>query len=177
MPCILVLCQCLLKVYFQVDRSLVVRREKELNAKVESADVARNSFDSAESRIEELELQLQKCITEKNDFEIKMEEANQDSGEIANLLSFFKKQSQWCIYLIVWFVKAFLAAGRKDIKAEFRVMASSLSKEMGMMEAQLKRWKETSHETLSLLDEAQSLKSLLSMKVWFYPIPFSLALL
>lgn len=48
-------------------------------------------------------------------------------------------------------------------------MASSLSKEMGMMEAQLKRWKETSHETLSLLDEAHSLKSLLNMKVQFYP--------
>lgn len=85
MPCILVLCQCLLKVYFQIDRSLVVRREKELNAKVESADVARNSIDNAESRIEELELQLQKCITEKNDIEIKMEEADQDSGKIANL--------------------------------------------------------------------------------------------
>lgn len=44
-------------------------------------------------------------------------------------------------------------------------MASSLSKEMGLMEAQLKRWQETAHETLSLCDEAQSLKSLLSMKV------------
>lgn len=85
-PCILVLYYCLFKVYFQVDRSLVIRREKELNAKVESADVARNSIDNAESRIEELELQLQKCITEKNDLEIKMEEAAQDSGEIANLL-------------------------------------------------------------------------------------------
>lgn len=85
-PCILVLYYCLFKVYFQVDRSLVIRREKELNAKVESADVARNSIDNAESRIEELELQLQKCISEKNDLEIKMEEAAQDSGEIANLL-------------------------------------------------------------------------------------------
>lgn len=62
----------------------------------------------------------------------------------------------------------FCAAGRKDIIAEFRVMASSLSKEMGMMEAQLKRWKETAHETLSLRDKAQSLKASLITKVHFH---------
>lgn len=60
-----------------------------------------------------------------------------------------------------------LAAGRKDIKAEFRVMASSLSKEMKMMEAQLKRWQDTAHETLSLCEKAQSLRILLSRKVCF----------
>ncbi|KAL6297187.1 hypothetical protein ACE6H2_005329 [Prunus campanulata] len=118
----------------QADRALVVRREKDLNVKVESADAIRNSIDNTDSRIEELELQLQKCIIEKNDFEINMEEAVQDSG-------------------------------RKDIIAEFRVMASSLSKEMGMMEAQLKRWKETAHETLSLSDKAQSLKASLITKI------------
>lgn len=117
----------------QVDRSIVVRREKELNAKVESAEAARNSIDNADSRIVELELQLQKSITEKNDLEIQMEEAIQDSG-------------------------------RKDVKAEFRVMASSLSKEMQMMEAQLKRWQDTAHETLSLREKSQSLRILLSRK-------------
>ncbi|KAL6296029.1 hypothetical protein ACE6H2_004171 [Prunus campanulata] len=65
----------------QVDRALVVRREKDLNVKVESADAIRNSIDNTDSRIEELELQLQKCIIEKNDFEINMEEAVQDAGE------------------------------------------------------------------------------------------------
>lgn len=68
------------------------------------------------------------------------------------------------LYYMV-FKKALFSSGRKDIKAEFRVMASSLSKEMGMMEVQLKRWQETAHETLSLRDEAQSLKALLSSKV------------
>lgn len=57
------------------------------------------------------------------------------------------------------------AAGRKDVKAEFRVMASSLSKEMQMMEAQLKRWQDTAHETLSLREKSQSLRILLSRKV------------
>ncbi|KAB2616974.1 E3 ubiquitin-protein ligase BRE1-like 2 [Pyrus ussuriensis x Pyrus communis] len=117
----------------QADRALVVRREKELNFKLESVDAVRNAIDNSDSRIEELELQLQKCVIEKNGFEINMEEAVQDSG-------------------------------RKDIIAEFRVMASSLSKEMGMVETQLKRWKETAHETLSLRDKAQSLKASLSTK-------------
>lgn len=117
----------------QADRPLVMRREKEVNVKLESADAVRNAIDNAESRIEELELQLQKYINEKNELEIKMEEAVQD-------------------------------AGRKDIKSEFRVMASALSKEMGMMEAQLKRWKETAHEALSLHEEAKSLKAQLDKK-------------
>ncbi|KAE8690975.1 E3 ubiquitin-protein ligase BRE1-like 2 [Hibiscus syriacus] len=117
----------------QTDRLLVTRREKELNMKVESADSVRNAIDNAGSRIEELNQQLQKCIIERNDLEIKMEEAIQD-------------------------------AGRNDIKAEIRVMASALSKEMGMMEAQLNRWKETAHEAISLLEEVQTLKVLLSDK-------------
>ncbi|XWS73440.1 hypothetical protein CRYUN_Cryun02cG0129000 [Craigia yunnanensis] len=120
----------------QSDRFLVMRREKEekeLNIKAESADVARNTIDNADSRVEELELELQKCFIERNDLEIKMEEAIQD-------------------------------AGRNNIKAEFRVMASALSKEMGMMEGQLNCWKETAHEAISLHEEAQVLKALLSDK-------------
>ncbi|KAJ8770145.1 hypothetical protein K2173_011240 [Erythroxylum novogranatense] len=99
----------------QAERPFLMRREKEVNARLESVDAARNANDGSSSRIEELELQLQKCIKEKNDLEIKMEEAIQDSG-------------------------------RKDIKEEFRVMASALSKELSMMEAQLNRWKQTTHE-------------------------------
>ncbi|GLU19552.1 hypothetical protein SLE2022_357980 [Rubroshorea leprosula] len=117
----------------QADRSLVMRREKELNVKAELADAARNTIHNSDSRVEELETQLQKCIMERNDLEIKMEEAIQD-------------------------------AGRNDIKAEFSVMASALSKEMGIMEAQLNRWKETAHEAISLREEAQSLKALLNTK-------------
>ncbi|THF96496.1 hypothetical protein TEA_002517 [Camellia sinensis var. sinensis] len=117
----------------QADRSTLVRREKEFNIKIESTRSVRNGVDNAESEMKELELQLQKCIMEKNELDIKMEEAVQDSG-------------------------------RKDIKAEFHVMASALSKEMGMMEAQLNRWKETAHEALSLREEAQTLEALLGEK-------------
>nr|GMD14854.1 E3 ubiquitin-protein ligase BRE1-like 2 isoform X1 [Ipomoea batatas]GMD16433.1 E3 ubiquitin-protein ligase BRE1-like 2 isoform X1 [Ipomoea batatas]GMD17953.1 E3 ubiquitin-protein ligase BRE1-like 2 isoform X1 [Ipomoea batatas]GMD20692.1 E3 ubiquitin-protein ligase BRE1-like 2 isoform X1 [Ipomoea batatas] len=62
-------------------------------------------------------------------------------------------------------------SGRKDIKAEFQVMASALSKEKGMMRAQLNRWKDAAQESLSLREEAQSLKTsldrkLLSKRTW-----------
>ncbi|WCJ32437.1 E3 ubiquitin-protein ligase BRE1-like 2 [Euphorbia peplus] len=117
----------------QVDRPLVAKREKEVNAKVESTDAARNNIDSTESRIEELEHRLQKCIVEKNDLAVKMEEAMEDLG-------------------------------RKDIKTEFRVMATALSKEMGMMEAQMNRWKETACEALSLRQQSESLRVSLSEK-------------
>ncbi|XP_076913441.1 E3 ubiquitin-protein ligase BRE1-like 2 isoform X2 [Bidens hawaiensis] len=55
-------------------------------------------------------------------------------------------------------------AERKDIKAEFEVMASALSKEIGMMTSQLNRWKETGCEAVLLQEEAQSLKSLVEKK-------------
>lgn len=57
-----------------------MRREKELNVKAESVDAVRNAMNIADSKIKELEHQLQKCVTEKNELEIKMEEAVQDSG-------------------------------------------------------------------------------------------------
>ncbi|XP_068659887.1 E3 ubiquitin-protein ligase BRE1-like 2 isoform X2 [Aristolochia californica] len=115
------------KIYF-------LRREKELSLKSESADATKSSLTESEAKIRDLEIQLQKCMTEKNDLEFKMEEAEQD-------------------------------VGRKDIKAEFRVMASALTKEMEMMEIQLNRCKERALEALSLRDEAHSLRAELSKKM------------
>ncbi|KEH42364.1 putative aminoacyltransferase, E1 ubiquitin-activating enzyme [Medicago truncatula] len=117
----------------QAGRVNVSKREKELKLKLESAVNARHIHDNSDSRIDELKLQLQKCIIEKNDLEITMEEAKQDTG-------------------------------RKDIKAEFRVMASALSKEMGMMDAQVKRWKDAALEAVSLREKAHSLREKLSGK-------------
>ncbi|CAN1224672.1 E3 ubiquitin-protein ligase BRE1-like 2 [Linum perenne] len=85
----------LLNSLLQADRSSIVRREKEVNIKLESADATRNSIDSPDSRIQELEVQLQKCKMEKNDLEIKMEEAVQDSGERID-------QIDYKIYLILY---------------------------------------------------------------------------
>lgn len=117
----------------QAERSSFMRRENEVNVKAESLDVSRNVINEAESKIEELENQLQTCILEKNEVEIKMEEVVQDSG-------------------------------REDIKTEFRVMGSALSKELGMVEGQLNRWKKTANEALTLREQAQMLKAILSEK-------------
>lgn len=43
-------------------------------------DAAKKAVDNSESRIEELEHRIYRLITEKNEQEIKMEEAIQDSG-------------------------------------------------------------------------------------------------
>ncbi|GAU14379.1 hypothetical protein TSUD_249170, partial [Trifolium subterraneum] len=110
-----------------------IEEAKELKLKLESADNARHILGSSDAGNDELELQLQKCIIERNDLELTLEEAKQDTG-------------------------------RKDIKVEFRVMASALSKEMGMMEAQLKRWKDAALEAVSLREKAHSLKATLSGK-------------
>ncbi|KAK4380726.1 hypothetical protein RND71_002588 [Anisodus tanguticus] len=117
----------------QADRSFIGRREKELVVKAEAVDAAKRSVDNSESRIEELEHRIHRFIIEKNELEIKMEEAIQDSG-------------------------------RKDIKEEFQIMGSALSKEIGMMEAQLNRWKETAQEAVSLREEKQSLEASLGRK-------------
>ena len=73
--------------------------EKELNSKLESADTARLTVDNSDCRIEELELQLQKCTVEKNDIEIEMEEAIQDTGLITCLLLSIKKR-QTCDIIV-----------------------------------------------------------------------------
>ncbi|KAL0436140.1 UNVERIFIED_CONTAM: E3 ubiquitin-protein ligase BRE1-like 2 [Sesamum radiatum] len=117
----------------QAERPFIMRREKELIVKAESLDAARNSTDSSESKVEELQNQLQMCVIEKNEMEIKLEETMQDSG-------------------------------RKDVKEEFQVMASALSKEMEMMESQLNKWKNTADEAMSLREKAQSLSALLDVK-------------
>lgn len=70
------------KLFLQADKPQVTRREKEVNAKLGSTDAARICIDVSESGIEELEHQLQKCIIEKNDLAVKMEEVIEDLGEI-----------------------------------------------------------------------------------------------
>lgn len=66
----------------QAERSFIARREKELTVKLESAEAVRKVVENSETKIEELENQLQTSILEKNDLEVKFEEALQDSGSI-----------------------------------------------------------------------------------------------
>lgn len=57
-----------------------MRKEKEIVIKAESVETARKMVESSQSKIEDLEYQVQKAIAEKNEMEIKVEEALQDSG-------------------------------------------------------------------------------------------------
>lgn len=59
-------------------------------------------------------------------------------------------------------------SGRKDIKDEIQFMASALTKEMEMMEAQLNRSKESACEVVALREEADSLRTALDSKVLTY---------
>lgn len=70
----------LLKVTYWADRSLIIQRKKELNVNAEFVDARQDKLYISMSKIE-LEHQLQKCVIVKNEMEIKMEEAIQDSGQ------------------------------------------------------------------------------------------------
>ncbi|KAL0925763.1 hypothetical protein M5K25_004133 [Dendrobium thyrsiflorum] len=63
----------------QADRNQLLKKDRELSAKVHSFDVVKSSISSYEAKIEELELQIQKLIAERNKLEMKLEETLQDS--------------------------------------------------------------------------------------------------
>lgn len=58
------------------------------------------------------------------------------------------------------------SVGRKDSVPELQVMISTLHKEMGMMQAQLNKFKEAACEVQSLRAEIHSLAGILERKVW-----------
>uniref|UniRef100_A0A0E0R2L6 E3 ubiquitin protein ligase n=1 Tax=Oryza rufipogon TaxID=4529 RepID=A0A0E0R2L6_ORYRU len=63
-------------------RGLVeVLQEEEMLAKAESVDAVQQSITTYKAKIEDLEHEIQKLMAEKNDLEIKAEEALQDSGK------------------------------------------------------------------------------------------------
>lgn len=65
----------------QADRNQLLKKDRELSAKADSLNVVKASISSYEAKIEELELQFQKQIAERNNLEMKLEEALQDSGK------------------------------------------------------------------------------------------------
>ncbi|KAL6593689.1 hypothetical protein ACP70R_048590 [Stipagrostis hirtigluma subsp. patula] len=65
----------------QNDKDQLVQKEKEICAKEESFDNIKQTITTYETKIEELEHQIQVFMAEKNDLEIKVEETLQDSGK------------------------------------------------------------------------------------------------
>ncbi|XP_019155373.1 PREDICTED: E3 ubiquitin-protein ligase BRE1-like 2 [Ipomoea nil] len=77
----------------QAGRSFITWREKESAVKAELVDDAKKAINDYESKIEELEHLLQRCITEKNEMEIIAEEAIQNSGQKCNMSEYQKISS------------------------------------------------------------------------------------
>ncbi|XP_062211518.1 E3 ubiquitin-protein ligase BRE1-like 2 isoform X2 [Phragmites australis] len=65
----------------QNDKDQLMQKEKEICAKADSVDNIKQTITTYETKIEELEHQIQIFIAEKNDLEIKVEETLQDSGK------------------------------------------------------------------------------------------------
>lgn len=73
-------------------------------------------------------------------------------------------------------------SGRKEIIAEFKDLVSSFPEEMGNMQGQLRKHKETASDVHSLHADVQSLSSILDRKVsiffvfevlWFYCMAYA----
>ena len=59
---------------------------------------------------------------------------------------------------------------RKYIISEFKVMVLTLHKDMGIMQAHLTKFKETTYEVYSLQEEVHSLSNILNTKVICFPL-------
>ncbi|CDY10575.1 BnaC03g70390D [Brassica napus] len=103
-----------------------------------------------------------------NQREESLEAAKQKITTVGSRIEVLEQKLQSCIVekngLELETEEAIQDSERQDIKREFITMASTLSKEMEMMEAQLKRWKNTAHDALDLRQQAQSLRVSLSNK-------------
>ncbi|KAL1203722.1 E3 ubiquitin-protein ligase BRE1-like 2 [Cardamine amara subsp. amara] len=97
-----------------------------------------------------------------------LDAANHKTTTVGSRIEELEQKLQRCIIekngLELETEEAIQDSERQDIKREFIAMASTLSKEMEMMEAQLKRWKDTAHDALYLREQAQSLRVSLSNK-------------
>ncbi|CAN6230537.1 unnamed protein product [Urochloa humidicola] len=65
----------------QNDKDQLMQKDKEIFAKAESFDIIKQTITAYETKIEELENQIQIFMSEKNDLETKVEETLQDSGK------------------------------------------------------------------------------------------------
>ncbi|KAJ9555206.1 hypothetical protein OSB04_009820 [Centaurea solstitialis] len=123
------------------------------------------------SLIDSLQADRSSVIRKEKELSIKAESVDALRNPVDNAdstIEDLEQQLQQCINenneLEMKMEEAVQDSERKDIKAEFQVMASALSKEIGMMKSQLNRWKDTGCESLSLQEEAKSLRALVDKK-------------
>ncbi|XP_038682111.1 E3 ubiquitin-protein ligase BRE1-like 1 [Tripterygium wilfordii] len=118
----------------QAEKDSLAWKEKELLIKSDLVDVSISSSAVADSRISELEVEIEKQISERNRIQSKLEEASREPG-------------------------------RKEIIAEFKALLSSFPEEMGTMQSQLSKFKESTSDIHSLRADVKSLSAVLDRKV------------
>ncbi|CAH9083731.1 unnamed protein product [Cuscuta epithymum] len=118
----------------QVEKDNLSWKEKEMSLKNDVLDALHRSSAVADSRIKELEMEIQKHKHERSLIEARLEEATREPG-------------------------------RKEIISEFRTLVSSFPEEMGSMQSQLSKYKETAANVHYLRADVQSLSNILNQKV------------
>ncbi|KAF5744281.1 Histone ubiquitination proteins group [Tripterygium wilfordii] len=118
----------------QAEKDSLLWKEKELHIKNDLVDVSIRSSAVADSRISELEVEIEKQISERNMIQSKFEEASREPG-------------------------------RKEIIAEFKTLLSSFPEEMGTMQSQLSKYKESTSDIHSLRADVKSLSDVVDRKV------------
>lgn len=117
----------------QVERENALEHERDATMKAETSESARKTSIMLGARIGELESRLHDCITERNNLQVKLEEASH-------------------------------ASEREDEIVEFKVMVSTLHKEMHMMQQQLDKYKEAACSAQSLQAEVDLISEVIERK-------------
>lgn len=132
------------------------------------ADVTRKMSELSEFGIAELEQELQKYIQDQNLLEAKLEEALREPGAFPYAYAIlFDLIFQFFFIIPIVARCCFFGSGRKNIIAQFKELVASFPKEMGAMQNELSKSKESTSEMHCLRAQMQSLSSILGREVWF----------
>ncbi|CAJ1780003.1 unnamed protein product [Sphenostylis stenocarpa] len=147
-----------------VEKDTLTWREREWYIKNDLADIFQRSVAVSDFRVADLRSEIQKKIEERNMIENKLKEEAREPGP--------DPPSPYCIRHAILSLCGFimcdtfaLASGRKQIIAEFKSLVSSFPEEMGSMQSQLRKYKESASDIHSLRADVQSISSILDRKV------------
>ncbi|CAL5060003.1 unnamed protein product [Urochloa decumbens] len=152
----------------QNDKDQLMQKDKEINAKAESFDIIKQTITAYETKIEELENQIQIFMSEKNDLETRVEETLQDSG---------KKDFKNEIHVMAAALSNELGmmenqlSRSKDAASEALTLREQAESLTSLVAKKIEEQKEISDKYKSQLIEVKSLKALIC-----YPENTSLSL-
>ncbi|CAL5023660.1 unnamed protein product [Urochloa decumbens] len=141
----------------QNDKEQLMQKEKEICAKAESFDIIKQTITAYETKIVELENQIQIFMSEKNDLETKVEETLQDSG---------KKDFKNEIHVMAAALSNELGmmenqlSRSKDAASEALTLREQAESLTSLVAKKIEKQKEISDKYKSQLIEVKSLKAL-----------------